>query len=242
MKKLNVFSILLLISALVILFFVTNKEQSPSPFIIEGFSKTNKQIIEKAAKKWVSGYGNIRNIKFVTFHGETKPLPDGATGITRETSFPGLIKIDQDGIGSSDYGKKEMYDTVLHAMTHAAVVNVITLPKPIPFCDGYILGYKGASIKVRLKNGTGTFWGLMEEGICERNAAAFGGYSVENEDYFAIGNLARRHFPAGTDTMRYVRESNVPGLIGLILKKDPNLVSVQDIENVMRMYQSVLHK
>ena len=112
--------------------------------------------------------------------------------------------------------------------------------RPIPFSQGDIISFQGASIEVRLKDGTCNFWRLLEEAICERNAAILGNYDVEHIDYFKLGKLALKHFPNGVDTLRYIRKSDVPGLFGIILKKDPDTVTVQDIEKVMQIYEGAV--
>jgi hypothetical protein len=178
----------------------------------------------------------------VTFQGESKRLANDLIETTKEVSSPGLIKIDQENNRRSGDGEKGMFNIVLHAMTHASVVNTVTLSKPLPFSEGLIIGYQGAAIKVLLKDGNSTFWRLLEEGICERNAALLGDYTVDSIKYFRLGNLALRHFPEEIDTIHYTKDSDVPGLIGIVLKKDPQFVTVQDIEKVMGIYQNELKK
>jgi hypothetical protein len=240
MKKLIFFLVSLLILGLIFLFFTTKEKQLPSPLIVEGFSKNNERMIKGAFEKWTKKHGRSRNIKVVTFHGVVEYLPNGVIDTTKEVSSPGLIKIDPEKVNESNNYKNEMFNIVLHSMTHASVEKTNTPSRPIPFSQGLMISFQGASIEVELKDGTRNFWRLLEEAICERNAAMLGNYDVEHIDYFKLGKLAMKHFPNGVDTMRYVRKSNVPGLVGIILKKDPSTVTVQDIEKVMQIYEGAV--
>jgi hypothetical protein len=197
-------------------------------------------MIKGAYEKWTKKYGRSRNIKVITFHGSVTTFTNGYSDITKEISSPGLIKIDPEKVNYLNNYKNEMFNIVLHSMTHASVEKTNTPSRPITFSEGLMISFQGASIEVELKDGTRNFWRLLEEAICERNAAMLGNYDVEHIDYFKLGKLAMKHFPNGVDTMRYIRKSDVPGLVGIILKKDPETITTQDIEKVIQMYEGAV--
>jgi hypothetical protein len=197
---------------------------------IKGFSDNLTRTIRAAMDEWKQRYVCGRAITVRPFKGESKSMGNGEKETVEESAGPGWINIDPDT-------QLSIRNTVLHAMTHACPQNEPTmLLQPVPFHDGLIIGYHGAAIIVKLKNHKQTFFRKLEEGLCERNASFFPGYSISNKHYFSVGKLARQHFPQGQDTMSLIRNNNVPGLISIILNRPIQSLS-DDIEKVMSLYQ-----
>lgn len=195
---------------------------------VQGFSAALTTTIEAATHEWKQRYICGRAITVRPFKGESKETGKVKETV-EETAGPGYIKLDPDT-------RFSVRNIILHAMTHACQPEKPTmLSEPIPFPDGWIIGYQGASIMVRLRNGNQTYFRKMEEGMCERNASFFPGYSVPNLQYLSVGKLARQHFPQEQDTMRYVRHNDVPGIVAVILNETE--ISPGDIDKVIRMYQ-----
>lgn len=164
--------------------------------------------------------------------GRSKEVPKiwvyGVRETVEETAGPGYIKMNQKS-------KFSFRNTILHAMTHACKPDSPKmLSEPIRFKDGLIVGYQGAAIMVKLRNGQQSFR-KMEEGLCERNASSFSGYSVPNRRYFAVGKLARQHFPKEQDPMTLIQNNDVHRLAAIILNKTE--ASPSDVEKVMDLYQ-----
>lgn len=196
---------------------------------IEGFTDKETGIIKKAMKEWKQRYFCGRSVEVRPFEGSSKVLDNGSRETVEETAGPGYIELDPKS-------KFSFRNTILHAMTHACHSDSPQmLSEPIRFKDGLIIGYHGAAIMVKLRNGEQTFFRKMEEGLCERNASFFSGYSVHHRGYFAVGELARRHFPQGQDVMTLIQNNDVPRMAAIILNKTET--SPSDIGKVMDMYQ-----
>lgn len=171
-----------------------------------GLERAKKAI--EAARQWNQRYTSGRRIKIAPLDiKEEEILPDGRIAVTLETAEPGIIKLGREG---------DPRKIVLHAMTHATKPDTpALLDNPMPFPDGFIKGYHGLNILVALRNGEQTNFTKMEEGMAERNASAFPGYSVESASYFAVGNLARSHFPF--ERFRFAHDwaksNDVPALV-----------------------------
>lgn len=202
------------------------------------FSDSDRTVISIAAQEWVQRYSLSREVKVTLFKGEVKEYPDGMKETNTEMALPGLVKIDPELVGVVEARKRELRNIVIHSMSHADQSDTVTkLKEPLVFADGVIVGFQGASIRVRLRDNTETFWRILEEAVCERNAALMGKYTVSSPAYFAVGKLAMEHFPKGVDIMPLVRKNDVPGLVALILKKKSGEVTFSDIDAVMQMYQ-----
>ena len=196
---------------------------------IKGFSAGQTKIIAAAMREWNGRYACGREVEVQPFEGSYRDLANGVREIVEETAGPGYMKI-------NPTSRISLRKIVLHAMTHACQPDAPNiLPRPIPLGSVTIIGYHGASVMVRLRDGQQTFFRKMEEGLCERNASFFPGYTISHRGYFAAGKLARQHFPEGRDTMALIRNNDVPGLIGIIVgKAEPSLA---DVQKVMNMYQ-----
>lgn len=196
---------------------------------IDGFTNKQTGIIKRAMREWKQRYVCGRSIVVQPFEGSSKDLGNGVQEKVEETAGPGYIKIDPNS-------KFSIRNTILHAMTHACQRdNPLMLSEPTPFKDGLILGYQGAAIMVKLRNGEQTFFRKMEEGLCERNASFFSGYSVHHRGYSAVGKLARQHFPQGQDLMTLIQNNDVPGMAAIILNKTE--ASPREIAIIMDIYQ-----
>ena len=182
-----------------------------------------------AARRWNTRYKAGRRITLTPLDiNEEKRLPDGGTGVILETAEPGIIKLGREG---------DPFMIVLHAMTHATKPdNSTLLDLQLPFSDGFIRGYHGLNILVVLNNGEETKFTKIEEGMAERNASSFQGYTVEDGRYFAVGKLARSHFPFERyrHAHEWAKSNDVPGLIRarLSLPSGTNLTSVH-LETIM---------
>ncbi len=201
---------------------------------IEGFSDNLTRTIRTAMREWKQRYVCGRTIKIRPFKGEETKFTGSGGEVkilkVEESAGPGWMNIDPDTQAS-------IRNTVLHAMTHACPQTENTiLPKPIPIKDGLIIGYQGASLVVKLKNGKQTLFTKFEEGLCERNASFFPGYYNFNDHYFSVGKLARQHFPQGQDPMSLARKNDVPGLASAVLHR-PFESSPDDIQEIMSLYQ-----
>jgi hypothetical protein len=200
---------------------------------IKGFTEDQTATIKAAIKEWKERYVCGRSIRVQPFKGNTKVTQKSKNVTVRETvletSGPGWIKIDPD----SKFGLR---DPMLHAMTHACVSdNHRMLSEPIKYKDMLIIGYQGAAIMVRLRNGTETFIRKLEEGLCDRNASFIGRYTIHDSRYFHVAQMARKHFPKGQDPMPLIRNNDVPGLVAIILDKTE--ITPVDIERVINLYQ-----
>lgn len=203
---------------------------APANEHIRGFSLAQTRIIAAAMREWETRYTCGREVAVESFNPKHRNLGNGRVESIEETATPGYMKI-------NPASRIPLRTIVLHAMTHTCQPDEPTiLPQPIPVGGGLvILGYHGASIKVRFRNGDESFFRLLEEGICERNASYFPGYASSHPSYFAAGKLAREHFPEEKDPMELIRRNDVPGLVAIIMgKKEPSLV---DVRKVMEMYQ-----
>lgn len=185
-----------------------------------------------AARQWDSRYKAGRKVTIVPLDiQEEERLPDGRIVITEETAEPGIIKLGREG---------DPYNIVLHAMTHATKPdNPTLLSNPLPFSDGIIRGYHGLDILVALRDGKETKFTKIEEGVAERNASAFPGYTVGDARYFAVGNLARSQFPFEKYSYahEWAKSNDVPALVRarLNLPFGSNITS-SHIEAVMTEY------
>jgi hypothetical protein len=202
---------------------------------VQGFTQKQTTVIKDAIAEWKAHYVCGRSIQVRPFKGTTKVTQKEKNVRVRETILetagPGRIRIDPDM-------QYSLRDPMLHAMTHACTPDdPYMLPKPIQFKDGVIIGYKGAKIMVRLKNGTETFFTKLEEGLCERNASFLTPYTNHNNSYFRVAQLARNHFPKGIDPMPLIRNNDVPGLAAIMFKKSN--VTDYDIESIIMLYERV---
>ncbi|MDQ5988133.1 MAG: hypothetical protein CSYNP_03889 [Syntrophus sp. SKADARSKE-3] len=196
---------------------------------ITGFSAAQTRVIAATMKEWDAVYTCGREVKVRPFEGFYRDLENGARESVVETAGPGWMNIDPQT-------RISLRHIVLHAMTHSCQPDEpYILPSPIPFRGVVILGYHGASVIVRLRDGRQTFFRKMEEGLCERNASFFPGYRTYHPSYAAAGKLARQQFPAGEDPMPLIRKNDVPGLIAKIVNKTE--ASLADVQKVMNMYQ-----
>lgn len=207
----------------------------PSWLNIEGMEKIGQERAKRAvdaARRWNARYKAGRRIMITSLDiSEEERLPDGRISVTLETAEPGIIKLGREG-------DPDMI--VLHAMTHATKPdNPTVLDTPIPFSDGVVSGYHGLDILVALNNGEETKFTKIEEGMAERNASAFSGYTVEDARYFAVGKLARDHFPFERYTYahEWAKSNDIPALVRarLNLPFGANLTSTH-IETVMTEY------
>ena len=205
--------------------------QPPWLTIDDSFSAEQKQTISKAVSDWDAMYHCNRRISIVPFTGTEITLPDESIISVLEEAFPGLIKIDlrQDA--------QVMRNTILHAMSHAFQNDKPTLlTKKFSFYDASAYAYHGASILVLSDNGEETAFRKMEEGICERNASFFKNYTVTDPRYFALGKLARKHFPQGSQVVEFMRNNDVLGIVGLVLNKPKEKVAEEDVIKVSSIY------
>jgi len=227
-----------------------NKDQVED---IKGFSDNQTVIINKAIHEWKHRYACDRIIKVRDFDGDRE---DSGNKIKKkvEESEPGIIRIDSSS-------KSNIRDLVLHAMTVACQPDSPTmLDVPLPFWEGLILGFHGASILVHRRNTdmskeshqmelfkkkgemSGSheikpiYFTALKEGLSERNASFFHGYRTKNSRRYSVGKLARQHFPTEIDTMEFIRNNDVPGLVAIILNKPKTEVSSDDIYRVMKIY------
>lgn len=128
---------------------------------------------------------------------------------------------------------------VLHAMTHAFKPDKPTfLEQPIPYFDGSIRGYHGLALLLSTNSKGSTMFTWLEEGMAERNALAFPGYTAPNIRYNNVGKLTLQTFPLqSSQAHELVRGNNVPEFVNSILKlPSSHKVTGEDFTEVMGRY------
>lgn len=163
----------------------------------------------QAAKDWDAKYKRGGPITIRPLDAkEREVLPSGEVITILEQAESGDIRLSQEG---------DPRNNILHAMTHASKPAQPTfLSSPIPYADGVVRGFHGLFILVNLdKDGKDTNFKILEEGMAERNAAAFQGYTVTDGRYFNIGTLTRELFPFDkySQAHEWGKHNDVPSLM-----------------------------
>lgn len=217
------------------MFFSDKRQGVPDWIKVEdgrsiGFDRAQEAVT--AAVEWDNRYHcgreiTIRELKYPV----KQDLGEGKIATTLEEADAGYIELGPEG---------DVRNITLHAMTHACKPDKPTLfPNPLPFSGGVIRGYHGFFILVTTKHGTKTKFTKIEEAMSERNASAFPRYGVEDDRYFALGSLARQHFPF--DTFPGIgggfRTNDVPALIRARFNLPQSAPTFEYLTNLMDEYQ-----
>lgn len=210
----------------------TRAEQQYS-ITIEGLDLQTAQLARRAAMNWDEHYKCGRSIKIIPFKGESQKKGKGTITIVGEED-PGLIRLGE---------ATDVEFEILHAMSHACQPDKPTLlEKPLPYVDGIIRGFHGLNIMVTTKYGEETNFTLFEEGMAERNASYFSGYTVSDPRYFAIGNLTRTRIPLDKypNAHKWNQVNNVPLFLQVVLNLPPGMfITAAHIQDAMLVYQNV---
>lgn len=225
----------------------TKSDPSPEPTVIKpapdkwdkliqvdsSFTAQQKKEIISAAKDWASVHGEPhRTIMVLPYEREVlTEYDDGVQDVRLEYAVPGEIHLDP---------ATNIRNTMLHALTHAdqkdeagGLTHHISIP------EGYIVGFHGASLKVTLENGEETFFRKIEEGIAERNASSFRGYSTTHPALHKVGIQARKDFPKRVDVMQHIRRNDFRSLTAIALRIKRDDVRDKDIVTLMDRYNRI---
>ena len=223
--------------------FGISQTDIPSWVRLEDEDKIGKRRAKEAvlaAVEWDNRFHCERSIVINSLDNPfTKPLPDGRVIRQEEFATPGKISI---------AAAVSARDNVLHAMTHAC--QQLDQPKPInppiPITEGAIVGIQGLTVIVKLNTvGEEHSFPWFEEGMAERNASAFKGYSVNNPTYFALGSLTLRKFPleSSSNAHNFAKTSDIDSFIRGALNLSPSVsIGSSQFEQVMNQYQSAYNE
>jgi hypothetical protein len=192
----------------------------------DGFSPEKIAIIKQAAQDWDEVYSCKKILQVDLLEGDFPP------GLI-ERSIPRRIWL------NPKLTNPQIRNAILHSMTHAcSSKNPWFADKPFPYSNGWIFGYQGASVLLKTNAGEETKFRLIEEGIAERNASIFSGYSTIHPEYINIRQLAIKQFSETTDIMSIIGDNDFKKISSIILEKSENVITPVDIENAMKLYEA----
>lgn len=200
---------------------------------VDRFGKDSARQATSAAIEWDNRFKCGRSIVIRTLKNpQSIDLPGGDKADQEEESFPGIISI---------ANRVNARDNVLHGMTHACLPdNPTIIDPPMAFSGGIITSYNGLKPQVTLHSGEQHTFPWFEEGMAERNASAFRGYSINNPVYEEIGSLTIREFPLSSEshTHEWAKNNDVDSFVRTKLKLPAGSpVTGAQIEQVMDEYQ-----
>ena len=211
-------------------------EGLPNWLTVEDVSKMGREramAAASAAIEWDSKFQCERNITIQRLENPDVEEIGGGLGLfTEELSDSGSITL-ADGVNPRD--------NVLHGMTHACTPDHPQSLRPHRvISDGLITGYKGLNVVGNLRTGPEMSWILFAEGMAERNASAFPGYSPSSSPcYQAVTSLTLQTFPlTNSEAHQYAKGNDGDSFVRARLKLLPNAtVKGAEVEKVMREYQ-----
>lgn len=198
----------------------------------EGIGHDRVRDAVKAAIDWDRRYAAGRKITIKPLPFKEKIVePDGSITTIEEQADSGNIMLGKTG---------DARNITLHAMTHAAQLDEpFMLDTPLPFSQGVIRGFQGLKVLVTLSSGEETKFTKIEEGMAERNASIFQGYTVNNSRYLAVGNLSRAQLPFDKfpQAHGWAKSNDFPALVRAVLGlPNDSVVNAVQIEKVIMQY------
>ena len=206
------------IVACIILIIVEERKppiETAIQFDFPGLSINQKNEITKAVTDWGGKYGppNVILVKSFT--------PTNIIG-----GGPGFIEVD---INS----RESLRDQVLRKMTHSTKPVQRTKPSQrLAIPEGEIVGFQGLTLIIE-KDGKEQEFELFQEGMADRNAAAFPEYK-QSSSGMNIMEFTIKIFP--NDGEQFVRKSDIPGFVGRVLGLPPESITGQLIWHAMQKY------
>lgn len=216
-------------------------EGLPNWLTVEGVSKmgrTKAMQAASAAMEWDNKFQCGRDVTIGRLENPyIEDLGAGFKAEEEETSEHGKIAIAD---------RRNVRDIVLHAMTHACTPdNATPLIPYLGIPDGQATGYSGLKVETILNSGQKSLFILMEEGMAERNAFSFPGYTPPNHPgYEAIRKLTTQLLPL-TDSNAHLlaKQNDVEAFVRKELNLPKNIkIMGNDIQAVMNKYQKAWDK
>lgn len=195
--------------------------------------KERVNIAVKAAQDWDSNYQCERDVTLKYIQSVESVAGDGSIRSFDEKAEPGIIYLTPRG---------DARKIILHAMTHACKPDQPTLlPEPFVILDGNseVYGYHGLALLVRDIKRKSTMFTLFEEGMAERNAFYFPGYTYAGINYGNVGRLTTSKFPKEQypQAENWVKTNNVPAFVNSLLSLPANhAITAPDLEEAMFRY------
>jgi len=207
----------------------------------ETFTTLDKKNIDKVTTVWEEKFGKPKRgqIKISPF----KPIiyQKGSNQYEDvERAAAGYIKVAQ--------GSNILSSLVAHALTHAIPPNEPTLlPKPweIPEVNGggEILGWHGAAILIKLRNGEQVHWREMEEAFCELHRMfVLKEGSYINQPYLQAEQFIESKIKLDQSpiTVKLIENNNVPELLKLLFNFDPATLTLNQLMLAMATFNRIL--
>ena len=207
---------------------------------IEDAKEIGSERVKQAARAaidWDSRFHCDRDITIARLENPFSKIVSEFIISQEEYAIPGRIEI-ADGVDARN--------NVLHAMTHACISQQpILVHPPLKITDGEIMAFSGLSLHIRLDNGQNAYFHHFEEGMAERNASSFSGYTVYNPVYSELGQLTRRNLPESRFPQAHnlVKISDVSGFTRIQLNLTPGTpITGEHMEEMMDRYEEAYRR
>ncbi len=204
-----------------------------------------RRVLKSTLQDFQKKYGSLGTIVVRDTTEQNIYANDGTT-CTLARAHHGSVSINVFALKRYNLTKIDFRNTIAHEAKHMLIPEGIRLTKPFKLADGHtIIGFRGLNLIVDSVNDVK--FAKIEEGSAEALASLlYSDYTCFDSMDVPLGTLVRCCIQAKwittTDLIRTTKESDVPGLVGLILGIPTNKVTASDIVCVVNAFNYAYQK